>query len=50
MKEFYNNNADFREYVDKCCKAHKISVDEALQLALVKEVAKYKKDLLEGKI
>lgn len=50
MKEFYINNADFRDFVKSYCKKHKISVDEALQHAIVKEYAKYKKDLMEGKI
>lgn len=49
MKEFYNNNADFRDYVNSYCKKHKTSVEEALQHAIVKEYAKYKKDLMEGK-
>lgn len=49
MKEFYNNNSDFRDFVNNHCKKYKISVDEALKHAIVKEYAKYKKDLMEGK-
>ena len=49
MKEFYNNNADFRDYVNSYCKKHKTSVEEALQHAIVKEYAKYKKDIMEGR-
>ena len=49
MKEFYTSNADFRDYVNIYCKKHKISIEEALEHALVKEVAKHKKDLIEGK-
>lgn len=49
MKEFYESNADFREYVNRHCKKHKISVEEALKHSIVKEVAKYKKALQEGR-
>lgn len=49
MKEFYENNADFREYVNRHCEKHKISVEEALQHAIIKEVAKHKKEMQEGK-
>lgn len=40
MKEFYNSNPDFKDYVDKYCKKHKCTVDEALKHALVQEVRK----------
>ena len=49
MKEFYTNDANFRDFVDGYCKKHKISVDEALQHAIVREVAKHYKDIKEGK-
>ena len=49
MKEFYNHNADFRDYVNSYCKKHKTSVEEALQHAIVLEVAKQYKDIKEGK-
>lgn len=49
MKEFYISNADFRDFVNSYCKKHKISIDEALQHSIVKEVAQYKKELMEGK-
>lgn len=45
MKEFYDKNADFRDYVNSYCKQYKISVAEALQHAIIKEVAQYKKEL-----
>ena len=41
MKEFYEKNADFRDYVDRYCKKTHVSVDEALEHDLIKEVAKY---------
>lgn len=46
MKEFYESNADFRKYGNRYCKTYNLSVEEALQHALVIEVAKhyYKKE------
>lgn len=38
MKEYYENNADFKEYVDKYCHKHKVTVDEALTHEIVKQV------------
>lgn len=38
MKEFYNENADFKGYVDRYCKKHKVTVDEALAHEIVKQV------------
>lgn len=43
MNEFYNTNADFKRYVDDYAAKHSegksISVEEALQHELVKQVA-----------
>lgn len=43
MNELYNTNADFKRYVDRYCKKHtegrSISVEEALEHELVKQVA-----------
>ena len=43
MKEFYDRNSDFKQYVDRYAKKHNegksISVDEALDHELVKQVA-----------
>lgn len=45
MMSFYNNNKDFKEFVDKYCNKYvegrKITVQEALTHELVKEVAVY---------
>ena len=45
MMSFYNNNKDFKEFVDKYCdkyvEGRKITVQEALTHELVKEVAVY---------
>ena len=39
MREFYNHNADFKMYVDRYCKQYGLTVDEALEHELVKQVA-----------
>ena len=44
MKEFYDKDADFRDFVNSYCKKHKISIEEALQHAIVQEVANYYKN------
>lgn len=41
MEELYETNANFKEYVDRYAKCNKISKEEALRQALVKEYAKY---------
>lgn len=41
MKELYEKNYDFKEYVDKYCKKNNISIEEALEHYIVKDVAKY---------
>lgn len=38
MKDYYNNNPDFKAFVDKYCKKHCITVDEALQHEIVRQV------------
>ena len=43
MKKYYQKNKDFRDYVDKFCKKHKISVEEAMKHRIVKEVYEIKK-------
>ena len=44
MKEFYNNNADFKSYVDKYCNKHKCTVEESLKHKIVEEVYKQYKE------
>ena len=39
MREFYNRNADFKMYVDRYCKQYGLTVDEALDHEIVKQVA-----------
>lgn len=38
MREFYVNNKDFKEYVDKYARDNKISVGEALTHAIIREI------------
>ena len=43
MREFYNHNEDFKMYVDRYCKQYGLTVDEALEHEIVKNVeAQYK--------
>ena len=41
MQGFYQRNRDFRDYVEKYRKKHRLTVEEALKEALVRETAKY---------
>lgn len=44
MKDFYIENKDFREYVDKYAVSRNISVGEAFTHAIVKEMYLFYKD------
>ena len=44
MKKQYNENPEFKDFIDKYCKKHKCTVDEALTHALVKEVYNHYKN------
>ena len=44
MRKQYNENEDFKEYVDKYCKKHKCTVDQAFAHALIKEVSEHYKN------
>lgn len=49
--EFYNKCVTFKEYVDKVCVKHGLTVKDALELNITKEVEKmYKEKFDEGKI
>lgn len=42
LKEFYQNSERFRDYVDRCAADYNgKSIEEVLELAMVREVAKY---------
>lgn len=40
----YQEDADFKEYVDRWCKQHNLSIFEAFQFNLIREYAKYVKE------
>ena len=39
LRNEYRHNSEFRVYVDKYCKMHDITVEEALEHEIVKNVA-----------
>lgn len=41
VKDRYQKDKYFREYVDRLCKAYNRTAEEAMNLALVQEVARY---------
>ena len=44
MKDFYNSNTDFQEYVERYCKKHKCTVEEALKHKVVEDVCEHYKE------
>jgi len=50
MKELYENNIDFQNYVGKYCRAYHITVAAALEHDLVKRVGEYYRKIEEAKI
>ena len=50
MNDFYDSNADFKSYVDRYCKQYGLSVDEALEHELVKQVAAQYREKEETRI
>lgn len=40
MQDLYENNNDFKRYVDRYCRTYGLSVEEALEHNLVQEVGK----------
>lgn len=40
MQELYENNKDFKRYVDLYCRRYDLSVEEALEHKMVQEVGK----------
>lgn len=47
--DFYNTNQDFREYVERYCRKHKCTVEEALTHAIVRAVEEEYKERMEDK-
>lgn len=50
MMERYQNDKNFREYIDRFCATYNRAVEDALQLALVREVAEYYRDVESGRL
>ena len=50
MREFYDRNADFKRYVDRYCKTYVLTVDEALEHEIVKQVAAQYREKEETRI
>lgn len=44
MRYYYNRSPRFRDYVDRCVRNDRVTTEEVLRRALVREVAKYYKD------
>lgn len=49
MKELYERNKDFREYVDRYCRNKDITADNALNLIHVRLVGQHYKELENSK-
>lgn len=41
LESLYLNNQSFKKYVDKYCKKHQVSTDDAMKHKLVQNVAQY---------
>ena len=46
---FYQTNEDFREYLDKYCDKHNVSVETAVNHLVVRYVAKEYKDIEDAR-
>lgn len=45
MKTIYEKDRNLKDYVNRFCKAHNRTVEDALNLALIQEVARYYTDI-----
>ena len=50
MMECYNHNEDFKMYVDRYCNQYGLTVDEALEHEIVKQVAAQYREKEETRI
>lgn len=50
MREFYNGNDDFRRYLDRYCKQYGLTVEEALEHEIVKQVAAQYREKEEARV
>ena len=44
LKDLYNDDPDFKAYVDNYCRSYNLQVDEALSHELIRQVALYYKE------
>ena len=49
-QSIYDNNAEFREYVEKFTKKHHLTKEQAFEHLIVKNVAEYYNKKNEGKV
>lgn len=49
MKDLYNTNKDFKDYVDRYCKNKPFGVKEALRHILIRLVGQHYKELEESR-
>lgn len=49
MKDLYNTNKDFKDYVDRYCRNKPFGVNEALRHIQVQLVGRYYKELEESR-
>lgn len=50
MKELYENNENFKRYVDKYCRTYRVTVEVALTHRLVKDVGSHYQELALRKV
>lgn len=50
MQDLYENNEDFKKYVDKYCRTYRLSVAEALEHKLVQNVGRHYQELAESRV
>lgn len=41
LRLLYQNNKDFKDYVDRCAKTRKMTIEEVLSLMLTRNYAEY---------
>lgn len=49
MKDFYNQNKDFKEYVDRYCRNKDVTVKEVLSYKQTQLVAEYYREMEQDK-
>lgn len=49
MRLFYQNNKDFKKYIDECVKAYGKDIDYMLQTKMAESYFEYLKEEMQGK-